>query len=112
MMPSKKAWLSCAAAGDLLVFFASINHLPPDNVSRLPQPKSFKRTFLWVLFALAGLVIAGIVALQLHLSDQEWSGTEINVARRQQALAGNVLSHAMVVAHAVLRAGSRAQRNV
>lgn len=100
MMPSKKAWLFCAAAGDLLVFFASINHLPSHNVSRLPQPKSFKRTFLWVLFALAGLVIAGIVALQVHLSDQEWSGTEINVARRQQALAGNVLSHAMVVAHA------------
>lgn len=69
-------------------------------MSRLPQPKSFKRTFLWVLFALAGLVIAGIVALQLHLSNQEWAGTEINVARRQQALAGNVLNHAMVVAHA------------
>lgn len=83
-----------------LIFFASINHLPSVNVRRLPQPNSFKRTFLWVLFALAGLVIAGIVALQVHLSDQEWSGTEINVARRQQALAGNVLSHAMVVAHA------------
>lgn len=37
------------------------------------------------------MVIAGIVALQIHLSDQEWAGMEINIARRQQSVAAEMV---------------------
>lgn len=52
--------------------------------------QSYKRTFLLVLAAVSALVLSGIVVLQLHLTGQEWAGTEVNIGRKLQFIAAEI----------------------
>ena len=59
-------------------------------MQKAQSAQTYKRTFLLVLTAVSGLVVCGIVALQVHLKGQEWAGTEVNIGRKLQFIASEI----------------------